>query len=256
MALRFFWRCEGTTLDGTHDFTAGDSTATVQGTVSIDAAAANIGSNGILVGAGNSHYRFDNTDGASQIVNRSEGAIAFWFRITTNPSGLAPILQARGINANDYIAFQLNNGFATDTGIARLQYRSTDTGNPGTVNVIATGTGMSLNTWYFGVIKWDAATGTAIEVYNSSGTLIQSATSAGAFVAPLDFNLNTGLRIGEAAGISMVGHIDNVFIGSEYEDGDIFVTNRSITSYTAYDAGGGGASIVPLLHRHFSQMKN
>ena len=31
MALRFFWRCESTTLDGTDDYSAGDTTATANG---------------------------------------------------------------------------------------------------------------------------------------------------------------------------------------------------------------------------------
>lgn len=256
MALRFFWRCEGTTLSGTDDYSIGDTSATANGTpgASIDPAAALVGSNGILVTAGNNHFRFDNTAGASQIVDRSAGAVAFWFRIDTNPAALLPLFMVRGANANDYIAFYANTGFNTSTGVCRLQYRSTDTGGA-TVNVIATGTGLAEDTTYFGIIAWDQPNSLAgIWIYDSGGSLLQSATSSAAIVAPLDLNLNTGLRIGESTGSSVTCHIDNVFIGDAYADKDTFLTNRSITSYTAY--GGGGASIVPLLHRHFSQMKN
>jgi hypothetical protein len=237
MSLRLFWRCEGTTLDGTHDYSAlaGAITPAVQGTVSINAAAARFGSNGILIGAANSHFRFDNSAGASQYVNRQAGAAGFWFRVTDDPSALTAIFNARGISASDFIALQINNALNSAAGIARLSIGSTDTGG-GTVHVIATGTGLAENTWYFGVIAWDQPNSErGVWIYDTAGALVQSATSNTAFVAPLDLNLSTGLRVGEVFGTAMLGHIDNLFVGDAYDDRDLFLDNREITSYTQYD---------------------
>ena len=77
MALTFYWRCEGTTLDGTHDYSAGATTMTaIGGGESISATAAKIGSNGVL-----------NTDGAdyyycspASIVTANEGSFGWWLQ--------------------------------------------------------------------------------------------------------------------------------------------------------------------------------
>jgi hypothetical protein len=238
MSLRLFWRCEGTTLDGTHDYSAlaGTITPAVQGTVSINSAAARIGSNGILIGAANSHFRFDNSAGASQYVNRLAGAVGFFFRVTDDPSALTAIFNARGINASDFIALQINNALNSAAGIARLSIGSTDTGGA-TVHVIATGTGLAENTWYWGEIAWDQPNSErGVWIYDTTRTtLLQSATSNAAFVAPLDLNLSTGLRVGEVFGTAMLGHIDNLFVGDAYDDHDLFRDNADISSYTQYD---------------------
>ena len=47
MALRFFWRCGGTTLDATHDYTNADNTSIAVGTPSIGAGG--IGSSNAII---------------------------------------------------------------------------------------------------------------------------------------------------------------------------------------------------------------
>lgn len=255
MSLKFFWRCDSDPLDGTDDFSAGDTTPTAQGTPSLDAGAANIGSTGILFTAGNTHYRFD----TASIANRQTGALAFWFRIPTAPGAIAVLAMMRGISASDYVFIAVNGTVGSGTGELRFSSRSTDTGGGAEVTITTSGANLTTNTWYFCVIQWDdGADSRRVAVYDASGALIDETIDAGAWVAPLDLTLSTGIRIGEAAGVSMTGHIDNVFIGDAYADGDVFVTNRNITSYTSYSTGGGGGptNIVvpgtPQLNRRHS----
>lgn len=230
MALTFFWRCESETLDSTHDFSAGDDTASAFGTIALDSAAARVGTNGILVSNTNTQYRFN----PASIFDRLEGSAAFSFRLTANPSGISSMLFVRGASFNDYLMLAAVNDFSAGSGTVRFVLRSTDTGGE-EITVLATGNGLSLNTWYGGVIRWDQANSLLrVEIYDNSGTLVASGERTEAFVAPLDFNENAGFRIGEAAGSTMRLHIDNVFVSDSYDEP--LQHNLTISSYTEYSA--------------------
>src|SRR5688572_7081375 len=195
MALKFFWRCETTTLDGTADFSSGDTTATANGAVSLDAAAGLVGTLGILCAA-NQHYRFD----TASIANRLVGAMAGWIRLTSNPSGIASLFMVRGTSASDFYYIGTGGNWSTDTGEMRLVSSSTDTGG-GSTTIVTSGAALSLNTAYFIVAKWDQANSLRrIEIYNSDGSLRSSAENTSAYVAPLDLTLSTGIRFGESSG--------------------------------------------------------
>lgn len=246
MALTFFWRCEGETLDATHDFTAGDNSATVQNSVSISNTAAIVGSNGILIGAGNSHYRFD---GASIVSGlRAEGAYGFWFRLTSH-TGTPALTIIRGVSANDFYTVLTSGNWTAGTGNITFQRRSSDTGGA-QVSITTDSGNLAINQTYFVVVRWDQPNSlSTVEIYNSSLTLIDSATNNSAFVQPLDLNTTAGIRIGEASGTAITGWIDNFFIADSYDEP--IVQNALITSYTDYDTsvpseitGAGGLGLV------------
>jgi hypothetical protein len=72
MALTFFWRCEGTTLDGTHDYSAGGTTATGSSSAAINATAARVGTNGVQAPTASDYYSLSATG-----IYGTTGAAAF-----------------------------------------------------------------------------------------------------------------------------------------------------------------------------------
>lgn len=83
--ITFWWRMEGTTLDGTHDHSAGDTTANLSGDWAINTAAVKLGTNG-LDGHDTGDNRGDSVDFAIStfdIVDPNEGRLSFWFRWTS-----------------------------------------------------------------------------------------------------------------------------------------------------------------------------
>ena len=238
MALRFFWRCEGTTLDGTHDYSASDTTATANGSVSIDAAAARVGSNGILVAAGGQHYRFDNTTIGNDLT--TEGSMAFSFRVTANPAGLSDFgVKLRGAGSNDYFQTRIVNSYTGNAGQIRFVTKSSDTGGT-EVSLTPSSAGNALEdaVWYGVVVRWDqVASLRRLEIYDVDGVLIEAVDNTSGFVAPISFTSTTGIRIGEDSGFAVTAHIDNVFIADAYDEPlEDFL---DITSYTEYGAAGG-----------------
>lgn len=239
MSLTFFHRMEQQDLDGTDDFSAGDTTGAHNGSPLYDTAAVRIGTNGLLVD-GNTGDR--TTFAAASIISPTLGAVAFWFQFPTAfpTSGSAQFFYAAGTNANDYIRIESVSGGGASNRALRL---STRNNGGATENVTLDDNELTSGAWYFVVIQWDSATpARLISVYDTSGTLLDSVSSAVAWTAPADL---INIHFGDLTGATGTIWIDNAFIGSAYADGDTFVTNREITSYTAYSAGG--ASRVHLL---------
>ena len=236
MALKFFWRCEGETLDGTHDYSAGDTSATATGTASISATAVRVGTNGVLFdGGAGAYYGFD----PASIFSTAEGSAAFLFKLTRSNGGY-PFL-VRGTSANDKIGVNFLGSSGTTTGNIRLSIRKS-TGSE--VNVDTNSGNLAQNVWYGCVIRWKSATtAMAIEIYTvgDSGTtitLVDSATGTyGSDNIPVDL---TSFRVGECdGGANMDGYIDNVFVSNTYAEA--LETKLLITSYTEY----AGGSILP-----------
>jgi hypothetical protein len=239
MALRFFWRCESTTLDGTDDYSASDTTATANGAVSLDAGASRVGTNGILVGGGGQHYRFDNTTIGNDLT--TEGSMAFSYRVTANPAGLADFgVILRGAGSNDYFKTRIVNSYTGDAGTVRFVTRSSDTGGAEvSLNPSSGANALADATWYGVVVRWDQVNSLRrLEVYDSAGALIEAVENTSAFVAPISFTSSTGIRIGEDSGFAVTAHIDNVFIADAYDEP--LEDYLDITSYTEYGGGGGG----------------
>ncbi|HEY0684750.1 MAG TPA: hypothetical protein VGD45_20605 [Steroidobacter sp.] len=232
MAVRFFWRFEGTTLDATHDHVNGsaDNTATANGSASLSTTAARVGTNGGLFPAsGGNQYRFDTS---TDMVNRLLGACAFSLRITTAPSAVQGICNISGTDGS--ITFQ-----ALATGEIRVITNLEGTGES---QLTTDGAGITTNTWYTVAYRWDHANDLrSLEVYNSSGVLIDSVLDENPFTAPANLVNTNGLRIGNTDGNDAVFHLDNFFIADLYAEP--LPANATITSYTAYDAGGSSVTI-------------
>lgn len=230
-ALSLFWRAEGTTLDGTHDYSAGDTAVDTSGSPTISATGAKVGSNGIS-GAG--YYYFDNTT-PSAIINTGEGVIAGWFHATTWGNLTAPIY-LRGSSYQNAVKIAITG--TSGSGNVAL-YINEDTGAS---TLATTGANLSTGNWYFVIVQWDnGGTGPRrrIAVYNASGTLIAENSSTAAFTSPPDLQT---LRFGSIDGFA--GYVDNIFGATDYDDASAILSNRDITSYTSYGGGGGLPTIT------------
>jgi len=232
MALTLYWRCEGTTLDATHDFSAADTTAATNNSPSLDAAAAKLGSTGILINGVSERYDFAPTS----IISPATGTVAFWFRFMNSMVNLETFFLARGsASSNDSITIGIGAGNdEVFLGIRR---------NGGTnVTLTTSAANMTTNTWYFIVASWDQPNSDRrIAVYDSSGTLLsENIDTTTAYDQPTALDASNGIRFGDSSGwgATKVCHFDNIFIGSAYADGDTFFSNRDITSYTSYSTGG------------------
>lgn len=226
MALKFFWRCEGTTLDGTHDYSIGDTTATANGTPTISATAARIGSNGVLIDA-SEWYEFDTPD---TIVNRLTGSAAFWFQCPTAfpSSGQVIGFYSRGATFENSISVRMS-------GTDELNLRIDSTTGPVEQSLLTTAANIAVGNWYFVVVRWDQPNNDrCIEVYDTSGTLIQKVEDTStAYTAPTELNdSGGGLRYGNVSGSTNTLYIDNVFVADSYAEP--LQDYLTITSYVGY----------------------
>lgn len=214
MAITFYWRCEGTTFSGTHDYSAGDSTPTALGSPSIASGAAKVGSFGISSPASaTSHYAFDATSILGMV-----GSVGFWFKAASaNPAtGTAYGFQCVGTDTADLIAVYAS-------GTDEIQFRNANSGTNS--NLTSSSANLVADNWYGCIIRWDFTTPTScskkLEVYDSSGSLISGLPSELTGV-----NLSTSIpadlvsiQIGRhSSGSAVVQYSDNFIIGSGYSD--------------------------------------
>lgn len=229
MAITFFWRCEGTTLDGTHDFSAGDTTATAANSVSITSGAARVGTNGVHVSGLADRYEFD----CASIGTPSVGSFACSLKVTTWGDG-SMIIGMEGSNNKDHVQL-----FMSGTDELRLNIRR----NGGTsADLTTTAADIATGTWYGIVCRWDqAANDRRIEVYNASNSLIHSVEDLStSYDQPTDFTNTAGFKVGDIGGGNGVFDIDNVFWSQVYSE--TLENNLTISSYTEY----GGAALDPI----------
>lgn len=236
MALKFYWRFENSgTLDGTHDFSAGDTTATNNGSPTFDGTTFKIGSYAGSYPAASAQHRFDPASIMSSggPGGSSAGAVGFWFYTTSGR-----------LTDRDLFFFVRGSASSTDcisvrcggSNTIKLQIRNATNGGI----ELAHGSTISDNTWYFVVIAWDsAATSRRISLYDASGAEIGSTVTDTStnFTNNLPANLTSRFQFGDNTGSGPFGYVDNVFIGDAYADADAFVSNKSITSYTNYSVG-------------------
>ena len=233
MALTYFWRCEATGLDGTHDYSAGATTMTLNGAASLSATAVKVGTNGVL-----------NTDGAdfyycasSSIVTIDQGSIGYWWKcITSLPASTTPV--GVGAEENQYTATDnyIQVRMAT-SGEVSAGIRST-----GAAAILKTTTAANMvaDTWYFITLSWHLSEDKLrVRVYDSAGALIDEANND-TDLTDLSASIPTTLDrlfIGQRSSSTVVFYVDNVFVGDSYSDADTFLVSRDITSYTSYAAG-------------------
>lgn len=213
MTIKLFWRCESTTFDGTHDYSAGDSTPTALGSPSISAAAGKVGTNGIsCVASVGSHYALD----AASIVG-PVGSAGYWYKaVTANPATANIIgLDITG-TGNDILAVYSN-------GTDEVQFRNGLDGST-THNITTSGANLAPDTWYGIIIRWDfsnpASASKKLEVYNSAGTLLSGMPAE---ITATDLSTSvpsayTTIRCGRhSAGSAVVQYADHFVIADTYE---------------------------------------
>ncbi len=234
--VNLFWRAETTTLDGTHDFTVGDSTWDNVGTaVSLDSAAGMRGTNGVLVNGFAENYRLD----PATIFETGQGCFGFLWRFTAWPA-FTKIAMVRG-STTDY-QFSVWTHGTSDT---LIMYRGNDEGT--NVNFQVTGLGLSTNTPYFIKACWNQATPIIrLSVYGSpttSPSLIAENTETTSWTIFPDFTQTNGFQLGDnSGGISTENlHYDSVIVSGTYSD-----PIQNYAQYTSYtQIGGGGGSNTP-----------
>ncbi len=240
MALTFFSRCEGTTLDGTHDYTVGDNTWDPNSTSSSFASGAGIvGTNGLLITSAPQVMRMDLAD---DIVLPAQGAFGFLFRFTAW-APFTKIVAIRGSSA-DY-QFSV---WTRDTADAMSAYLGNDEGT--NINFNLEGLGLSTNTPYGVIYRWNQSTSTfRLEVYSSplgTPSLIAAQQDTTGWTVFPDMTRTGGFSWGDnSGGVSTENlHFDNIFVANAYAEP--IQSNFAITSYTAY-GGGGGASVRRMM---------
>lgn len=242
MALTFFTRCESATLDATHDFNPNGATeaATTAGTPSISATGAKVGSSGMVFDSVTDCYRYAS---ATSNISKAVGSYGFWMHITNWVNG-SWIIYARGV-----AGYQANITVEL-TAADELDFVINQDGGT-MVNLPTTAANLSTNTWYFVTASWDQPNHKRrIRVYSAAGTLVQEVEDlVTTFTQPADLAFDPGLQFGDSLGMNWQGYLDNIFIGSAYEDADNFLANRNITSYTQYSTGGAPDQFVTIQFR-------
>jgi len=231
MSCTFFWRCEGTTLTGPNDFSAGDTTATAVSLVAIASGAAKFGSNGLDANVTSGDYY--------------EFASASIFDVGANAIGFKLQIKATGADTEIFTVY--NAGAPSDqvslttSGTDELQLRHRVNGGDNNT-FTTTAADMAVDTWYGVVLRWDAAADLQrIEVYNDAGTLLHGVTSSTA-ISPQ--GALTIWKIGTDNGSARFW-IDNIVVGNSYSDPIETWINYS-TGYTQI-SGGGGTPLKQLL---------
>lgn len=226
MAVTFFWRCEGETLDGTHDYSAGDTTATANGAVSISATGAKLGSNGIVTTNAADYYAID----SASIVDIDQGCFGFWIQWKTAMPGAGLVT---GISVRDAAtglnALQVQVATAAEDEL-RFQIRNASN----TSNLITSSLSLAINNWYFVKCAWHlSADKWLIAVYDSSLTLVEApnedtSTDLSTFI-PVSVDT---IRIGNTSSDVNPVWMDNVIFGSSYTDP--LENYANYTSYTQF----------------------
>lgn len=233
MSLTLFWRCEGTTLSGTDDYTAGDTTASLINSSSITTVAARVGTNGLLKPSGFSGGATFSPSGIypGNISSPSDGVgvIACSFKCVgsvsaTANSGTSGYMRFRNSTSTNFIYLGLAN---TTNVCMRIS------GSGGSKDIETTGGVLTADAWFGVVGRFDFNNDKArIELYNSSGTLIDSAQSIGTDLSTYVLSDVNILNCGGFSSGAPDMYFDNFFVGNTYDEP---VQNAfTISSYTAY----------------------
>lgn len=241
-AILFFARCESTTLDGTHDFSAGDTTWDANSTSSSFASGAGmVGTNGLLITSAPQVMRMDL---ANDIVLPSQGSFAFLFRFTAWPA-FTKLVAIRG-STTDY-QFSVWTHASSDVMVA---YLGNDEGT--NINFNLEGLNLQTNTIYGVVYRWNQSTGTfRLEVYSSpltSPSLIAGAQDTTGWTVFPDMTRTGGFSWGDnSGGVSTENvHFDNIMVSDTY--GETLQDFLQYTSYTQFSSSS--SALLQIIQQH------
>lgn len=235
-ALTWFWRAEGTTLDGTHDLANGSGTVTLNAAASISATAALVGSNGLWANGSAHQAQIDST---TAMFSAGEGAIGFLVRATAWVGGT--VIMSVGSAFNQQYGAKLGGS----SGTGNVYCYVGDPDGPSAQAATTVGN-LAANVTYGVICRWNHAANTLrVEVYSTpTGTpsLIEGVSNTGGYTQPTSLNATNGFRLGDMSGLGFTGYFDNVFVSKTYAEP--IESNFSITSYTGYGGGGSGDVVV------------
>jgi hypothetical protein len=221
----FYWSIDSnsTTL-GAQDHSAGDTTATLNGTASFSTGAKKYGTHGILTVDTNDYYSFTVT--AGDLCSETQGTLAGWiqFKTALPSSGQNVLLHCRNSGTSSEAKLSIGG---TGGDEARLILTSTG----GTSIILATtACNMAINTWYFIVGSYNISNDDrTIACYDTSLALIDSKSDLAtdlAAAAPGAFN---DMRVGMTGTNVNAIWVDNVFTSVTY--GEAFQNFGAITSF-------------------------
>lgn len=203
----FFWTCESTTL-GANDYSAGDTTASATGTMSISSTFPLKGSNSCLTTDNGDYYVFS----SASIAAASEGSMGILVRyLTSIPTGTAVgiPLAAKDSADNDQAGF--SSAVDEVRGFVRQQGGSTISVTTTTVNLIA-------DTTYFVTMAWDiSGDREKVAVYDANCNLIQQITDTVTDLAGALPGGFTDIRVGNQTSHTGAMTLDTVVFASDYD---------------------------------------
>lgn len=247
MAITFFYRCEGSNLDGSNDYSVGDTSGAINGSAAFNSDASYSGTNGIDCPSNGSYVSFSITD--HDLINPQKGSFSFRFRINTwLDQGV--IFYAVGSNTSNYIKVFMNS-----TSGIRTQFSKAGVG---TTNQTLSPT-LTTGVWYHYILRWNENEGWhSSAIYDADGTIRSGGYScASSFSGPNAPIELTELRIGNGVGAGTIDfHIDHVYISKDpleplydYRDNSTYatyLTNITPTEIIRYvnphSTGGDGTT--------------
>lgn len=189
--ITFWWRCEGTTLDGDLDYTAGDGVATLNDGATISDAAEKYGTNGLLIDNGWENCEFSVS--SDDIISSAKGRIGFW--LANASLGNGGIIFSINYSAGFYVYSDSDGSLHTywNDGVNERN----QAGNAGDVT---TGSFQ----WF--EVEWDTTANT-IKVWVDNSLKVSETEAIDAFS-------ETGLYFGHTSGSGGALAIDNIMISS------------------------------------------
>ncbi len=164
--ILYFWRCEGATL-GDDDYSAGDTTGTLNSSAELNTTAAHVGTNGLYVPSGNDYYSFDISN--EDIFDATSGSIGFWwYYYTATWADYATLFHVDG--ATDFY-------LATYGGSELKVYWDT-------VSWTTAEASLAVANWYFIEVAYDADTDLMQVRVNGSDVLDSTAKAFSALSSP------------------------------------------------------------------------
>ena len=220
--ITFWWRAEGTTLDGANDYSAGDTTATVVSEVAIAAGGRTNNAVQLVDGSNNGgdYYRFefDVEEDLADVTTEGTMYFAFKLSVDTDYGSLVSLY----LSATDRVFVM-----PIDTDELQVYWEEGDV----TKHFKTTDLNYSANTWYIVQVHWNASTNArSLHVYlSSTGEEVGSGATSATAISGFTLTTSAYLAVGCQGAVNMEGFIEDVRL-SKSADRD-FLLLRTTDNY-------------------------
>lgn len=214
-SVLLFWRCEGTSFDGTHDFSAGDTTVTLVSAAAINTDAVYSGTNGLDIPT--SYDRAELDISSNDIIDPVSGVVGFWWKPNSYVDGL--YIWRAFEDVNNYISLE-----TVGTDEIRAYYKE-DVGGGQT---IITSTANLTAQWYWVQYAWDTDSNShTLKIWDSGGTPVIN-TTENESISPVSFGTEI-MYIGNTTASNADMYYD-LIISSDDPSEDL----HAYSGYTSY----------------------